>query len=50
MVETPELLASRGVGEDGEAQMESSLPVLDGLETDRLILRHRRPDEAAIYR
>ena len=25
-------------------------PALDTLETDRLILRHRRPDEAAIYR
>jgi RimJ/RimL family protein N-acetyltransferase len=26
------------------------MPVLDTLETDRLILRHRRVDEAAIYR
>src|SRR3984957_16578420 len=26
------------------------VPVLDTLETDRLILRHRRVDEAAIYR
>lgn len=28
----------------------SPVPVLDTLETDRLILRHRRVDEAAIYR
>src|SRR4030081_45041 len=28
----------------------SPAPVLDTLETDRLILRHRRVDEAAIYR
>lgn len=28
----------------------SLVPVLDILETDRLILRHRRVDEAAIYR
>lgn len=28
----------------------SLVPVLDTLETDRLILRHRRVDEAAIYR
>ncbi len=28
----------------------SRVPVLDALETDRLILRHRRADEAAIYR
>ena len=28
----------------------SVVPVLDILETDRLILRHRRVDEAAIYR
>ena len=28
----------------------SRVPVLDTLETDRLILRHRRVDEAAIYR
>ena len=28
----------------------SIVPVLDTLETDRLILRHRRVDEAAIYR
>lgn len=28
----------------------SLVPVLDTLETDRLILRHRRVDEAAVYR
>lgn len=28
----------------------SLVPVLDTLETDRLILRHRRADEAAVYR
>lgn len=28
----------------------SVVPVLDTLETDRLVLRHRRVDEAAIYR
>ena len=28
----------------------SLVPVLDTLETDRLILRHRRVDEAAIFR
>lgn len=28
----------------------SLVPVLDTLETDRLVLRHRRVDEAAIYR
>lgn len=28
----------------------SLAPILDALETDRLILRHRRADEAAIYR
>jgi RimJ/RimL family protein N-acetyltransferase len=28
----------------------SLMPVLESLETDRLILRHRRVDEAAVYR
>ncbi|MDE3070789.1 MAG: GNAT family N-acetyltransferase [Acidobacteriota bacterium] len=28
----------------------SQVPVLDSLETDRLILRHRRVEEAAVYR